>query len=290
MTKGSGMLKKIGFIDYYLDEWHANQYPAWIRENAKEHQRKMDLAYAWAEIDLEDGLTTKEWCDQHKVQQIKSLEELVDRSDYLIVLSPDHPEHHERLSEVALQSGKPVYMDKTFSPDLATGERMFALANEHKTPMFSSSALRYGKELSTYKQMSDRMEYMATSGPGTYKNYAVHQFEMIVSIMGIGARRLKSFSTDHANVLLVEYEDGRQASFSQMSHAGFQADLQFKDGNGVSIPQCPEMFPRLIHEILTFFETGNPPVSPEETLEVMALIAAGRKAINSRDVWIDVNG
>ena len=23
---------KIGFIDYYLDEWHANKYPAWIKE------------------------------------------------------------------------------------------------------------------------------------------------------------------------------------------------------------------------------------------------------------------
>ena len=24
-------MKTIGFIDYYLDEWHANNYPAWIR-------------------------------------------------------------------------------------------------------------------------------------------------------------------------------------------------------------------------------------------------------------------
>ena len=23
---------KIGFIDYYLDEWHANNYPDWFRE------------------------------------------------------------------------------------------------------------------------------------------------------------------------------------------------------------------------------------------------------------------
>lgn len=24
-------MKKTGFIDYYLDEWHANNYPQWIR-------------------------------------------------------------------------------------------------------------------------------------------------------------------------------------------------------------------------------------------------------------------
>lgn len=25
-------MKKIGFIDYYLSEWHANNYPIWIKE------------------------------------------------------------------------------------------------------------------------------------------------------------------------------------------------------------------------------------------------------------------
>ena len=25
-------MKKIGFIDYYLDEWHANNYPEMIAE------------------------------------------------------------------------------------------------------------------------------------------------------------------------------------------------------------------------------------------------------------------
>ncbi len=23
---------KIGFVDYYIDEWHANNYPAWFAE------------------------------------------------------------------------------------------------------------------------------------------------------------------------------------------------------------------------------------------------------------------
>ena len=26
------MATKIGFIDYYLDEWHANNYPQFLRE------------------------------------------------------------------------------------------------------------------------------------------------------------------------------------------------------------------------------------------------------------------
>ena len=25
-------MKKIGFVDYYISEWHANNYPTWIKE------------------------------------------------------------------------------------------------------------------------------------------------------------------------------------------------------------------------------------------------------------------
>ena len=25
-------MKTIGFVDYYISEWHANEYPAWIKE------------------------------------------------------------------------------------------------------------------------------------------------------------------------------------------------------------------------------------------------------------------
>ena len=28
-------MKKIGFVDYYISEWHANNYPAWIDAAAK---------------------------------------------------------------------------------------------------------------------------------------------------------------------------------------------------------------------------------------------------------------
>ncbi|MEK3888013.1 Gfo/Idh/MocA family oxidoreductase [Bacillus sp. FSL K6-3431] len=284
-------MKKIGFIDYYLDEWHANNYPAWIRENAAAAKRNCDVAYAWAEIDQPSGLDTESWCRQYQVQMLSSIEELVEKSDYIVVLSPDHPEHHERLARLPLMSGKPVYMDKTFSSNLDSGIRMFELANKHDTPLFSSSALRFAKELSDYPNDSvhrEALEYIATTGPGTYDNYSVHQYEMIVSQMGPGSKQIKSLSSNNSSLLVIEYDDGRQASFSQMQHAPFQVNLQFKNGQGVWIQECTDMFTRLIDSILVFFETGIPPVPKEETLEIIALIDAGKKALENRDTWIRI--
>ena len=57
-------MKKIGFVDYYLSEWHANNYPAWIAEAAAKAGADYKLAYAWAELDVspKDNVTTDEWC------------------------------------------------------------------------------------------------------------------------------------------------------------------------------------------------------------------------------------
>ena len=31
IEKGAVKMKKVGFVDYFLDEWHANNYPEMIR-------------------------------------------------------------------------------------------------------------------------------------------------------------------------------------------------------------------------------------------------------------------
>ncbi|MNI59420.1 hypothetical protein D3C73_1145820 [compost metagenome] len=168
---------------------------------------------------------------------------------------------------------------------------MFELAEKYGTPLFSSSALRFAKELASYpdsKVNRDSLAYTAVTGPGHYENYSVHQFEIMVSLMGTGAQKIKSLSTDHGRLLIVEYADGRRGSMLQMPGAPFQAALQLSNGEGTFISECTDIFPRLIHAMLDFFETGKAPVPKEETLEIMALIEAGCKALESYDTWIAV--
>jgi hypothetical protein len=285
-------VKKIGFIDFFLDEWHANNFPTWIRDNITSANRDMQVAYAWAETAAPSGVDTAAWCAKFQVEPLPSLEQVVEKSDYLIVFSPDHPEHHEKLARLPLISGKATYIDKTFSPDLRSGVRMFELAEKYHTPMFSASALRNAKELAEFLEnplIRPQLELVATTGAGKYANYAVHQLEMIVALLGPGASRVKSFATAHSSHLWFEYPDGRRASMLQMPSAPFRVQLQFKSGEGKFIPECSDIFPRQIHSLLDFFETGNPPVPKEETLEIMALIEAGRNAIAQNDTWIPVD-
>lgn len=277
-------MKRIGFIDYYLDEWHAEQYPAWIEEASG---GRMKVTYAYGKKDSEQGLSNDDWCNKHGIQLLSSIEEVVEQSDYLIVLSPDHPEYHEELSALALQSGKPVYIDKTFAPDRAAALRMFDVADRHGTPMYSTSALRFAAEYTE----ADREEIDAISsiGPGQYDNYSIHQIEPIVSLMGGGANRVMYIGTENSPALLISFADGRQA---EIRHLGgdcpFQMAVNYRTGRSKLIRPESDFFRLFIRNLVTFFETGTSTVDPAETISVITIIEYGKKAVQTPYQWIDL--
>ncbi len=196
-------MKKVGFIDYYLDEWHANQYPAWIRDATG---GAMEVAFAYGMKDAGHGLSNKEWCAKNGVTPCGTIEEVVARSDYLIVLSPDNPEQHEALAELPLASGKPTYIDKTFAPDRAAALRLFERAARHRTPLYSSSALRYAAEYAEVER--EGIQVISSWGPGLLENYSIHQIEPIVALMGTEAKRVMYTGTAAAPALLIEFSGG----------------------------------------------------------------------------------
>ena len=132
-------MKYIGFVDYFLSEWHANNYPKWISELSDEFSGK----YAWAEeyVSPYDGVNTDEWCEKYGVEKCESIAELCEKSDYIIVLSPDNPEKHLGYAREVFKCGKTVYIDKTFAPNTQEAAAIFSLAEEHGVKFFSTSAL-----------------------------------------------------------------------------------------------------------------------------------------------------
>ena len=109
-------MKKIGFVDYYISEWHANNYPAWIKEVCQKMGAQYQIAYAWAELDVspEDNISTAEWCAKYGIERCMTLKELCEKSDCILVLAPSNPEKHLAYAEEVLKYGKRTYIDKTF--------------------------------------------------------------------------------------------------------------------------------------------------------------------------------
>jgi len=210
------MLKRIGFIDFFIDEWHANNYPAWLRASSR--FKGFELGYAWEEKTRQGGRGLADWCYENKMIPAVSIEEVVEESDAVFVLAPSNPEIHERLAELPLKSGKPLYIDKPFAPNLETAKRIADMAERYHTPLMSSSALRYGFGFT--KAMKDifykkRPDFAVTTGGGSnFPEYAVHQIEMIVAALGTGASKIRTTPCGDKLHLEIEYIDGRFAAIS----------------------------------------------------------------------------
>jgi len=283
-------MKKIGFIDYYIDEWHANNYPQMIADSA--YAGKFEIALAWEEISPEGKVSIDEWCAKFGVAKAASIEQVVEQCDCIVVLSPDNVERHEDLAALPLASGKPVYVDKPFAPSLAVGKRMVERAKAHGTPLMSSSALRFDSTVANALEQTagQRVNYISTLGPGTFEIYAIHQVEPIVTIMGTGAKRLMQCGSDQTKVMVIDYGDGRRAVFNQVPNAGFGFTASYGDGAVVAVNQMSDFFPRFIDGMLEFFDSGISKVPVEQTLEIAAILEAGTAALAKPDAWVEVPG
>ena len=110
------MKKKIGFIDLFIDEWHANHYPDWFRKARRAEE--FELGLAWERAPFENRRPLEAWCRDFGMTPARSIEEVVEKSDAVCVLAPANPEVHLELADHALRSGKPVYVDKPFADSL----------------------------------------------------------------------------------------------------------------------------------------------------------------------------
>lgn len=278
------MAKKIGFIDYYLDEWHANNYPAWIE---KASGGAYTVAYAYGEIDSPlGGKTTAQWCDAMHVERCESIDALIEKSDCIIVLSPDNPEQHWALCQKPLRSGKRVYVDKTFAPTAQIARDLFALAEENGTPMYSSSALRFSKELAELPEKDVR--FVLLSGPGKPENYLIHQIEPMVALLRARPVRVLYAGVEGAASYTVEFADGKLGVANLLVEGPFQTTVKFADGAVVPIAESTETFDRLIAGMVRFFETGEVQVDARETVAIATILEAAHKAEAVPGEWVAV--
>lgn len=273
---------KVGFIDYYLDEWHANNYPTFFKQWAED----VEVAYAWGQIDKPNGLTSKEWGEKYGIEVLSTMEEVIEKSDALVVLSPDNPEKHVELCKLPLASGKPTYIDKTFAPTLAEAKQIFAMAEAGNTPCYSSSALNYVPEYEAPCQKA--IDMIDSWGPGVFAQYAVHQVEPIVKMIPDAPVRVMSIGTPDFPAIAVEFAGGQRAKVAVWKTNGdFCMNIGYKDGTGEHIT-AGSGWEGCTKAMAGFFKNPVPAIPHENTLRGIAIIEAGLRAMQ-REGWVEIS-
>lgn len=281
------MAKKIGFIDYFIDEWHSNNYPKMIAEVTG---GDFEVAYAYAEIDSPnpDGLTTDAWCEKNGIMRLSTIDKVIEKADCLIVLSPDYPERHPELCDKPLRSGKRVYVDKTFALSKDAAQKLVDIAEDSGTPFFSSSSLRFADELKDVDR--DGICFINSRGPGDFDTYSIHQIEPIVMLMGSDAKRLMQIGSGPHATTVIEFSGGRRAVMTHYGWTGvdFNLNVSYEGGGTKIIPAMSNYFPNFIGELCDFFTTGEIKAQHDETVAIMGIIEAGNRALSTPGIWVEI--
>lgn len=280
-------MKRIGFVDYYISEWHADNYPAWFEDVNQKLGLDYKLSYAWAEEDVSpiSGETTDAWCARMGVERCQTIEELCEKSDVIVVLAPSNPEKHLQYAKAVLPYGKRTYIDKTFAPDLATAKKIFAIAAKYNTPFFSSSALRYAEELVDFAGSNN---IILTGGGRSLEEYSIHLIEMAVSLLKNPAKCAMLERLGEQRICHIVSENGSKAAILYSPAMDYSVTAEKADGTLTHHEITSAFFMNLIADMINFFETGCASFNSEETLEVMRLRDGILKCDRTPGTWIEL--
>ena len=259
-------MKKIGFVDYYISEWHANNYPVWLKELDCEYE----VTHAWAELNVSpvDGRTTAQWCEVFGAEACNSIEELCQKCDAIVILAPSNPEKHLEYAKEVLKHSKPTYIDKTFAPNLIEAQEIFGIAKKYHTPFFSTSALRYADELNA---IMGNNNFIITGGGSNFPEYCVHIAEMAVKLLNDKIENVNVVCQGNQKICNILTLGGKKATLIYAPKLPYTVASEKADGSATYTRITSDFFKNLIKDMVLFFENGNVSFDIDETLDVMRL-------------------
>ncbi len=216
------------------------------------------------------------------VEVVDSLESLLNMVDVVLLETNDGNLHLEQSLKV-FEAGKTVFIDKPVAGSLSDTVAIYRSAGQYNVPVFSSSSLRWSEN--TYQlrngELIGRVLGADTFSPAAIEPshpdlfwYGVHGVETLFTVMGTGCNEVVRVYQPDSDIVVGTWDDGRLGTFRgiRKGRTGFGGNAFGEDGITEIGPYTG--YRPLVTEIIRFFRTGIPPVSPEETIELFAFMEA----------------
>jgi len=281
---------KVGMIG--LDTSHVTAFTKLLNDKSDPHHvpgARVVAAFKGGSPDVESSRTridrfTAELKDKWGVEIVGSIEELCKKVDAVLLESVDGRPHLNQVRPV-FAAKKRVFIDKPFAASYADAREIVRLSRESGTPFFSSSSLRFATDLQAMKRDE---KLGATLGAFTYGPaptephhpdlfwYGIHAVEMLYTLMGPGCESVTRVHTDGVDVVVGKWKDGRVGTMRGIRDGkrDYGAVAFGAKANLATPTPMQSDYRNLLVEVVKFFQTGAPPVPPEETLEMMAFMEA----------------
>jgi hypothetical protein len=225
------------------------------------------------------------------VEQIRDLCPLVDG---ILLESVDGRVHLDQFRE-ASGCGKPVFLEKPLASTLSDVREIARIGASRNVPWFSSSALRFGP---IQALRSPDIIGAFVWGPGPFEQYqqldlswyAIHPIEILFTLMGPDVQQVTRTYSPDADVLTGLWKDGRTGTVRAIRPYSSYSAVVFR-GKGkepIIYSQIEVDYAPLVREIVKFMQTGIPPVSNQETLQIYSFMDAAQRSRDHGGTSVDI--
>lgn len=214
------------------------------------------------------------------VEVVGSISELLSRVDYVLLETNDGHLHLAQALEV-IAAGKPVFIDKPLAGDLTSAVAIQEAAAAAGVPLFSASGLRYFKDAAKslsaagaiHNALAWSPAHLEPSHPDLFW-YGIHAVEQLYAVMGPGCESVVRVKTENADVVVGVWSGGRTGTvLGTRSGKGDYGGVAFGQDQVTALGGFGG-YESLVEGIVRFFQSGKPPVSAAETLEIYTFMEA----------------
>lgn len=278
-------MKRIALVDDDLDNYHTNVFLEILRGPLKDRGYQATGCHALKE---ESG---RAWAHTHDVPYLSTPADLNSSADFYMILAPLTSATHLPLCRKVIPFGKPVWVDKTFAPDLASAEEIFRLADAHRVPVDTASALRYTAIQEHVASIGrDTVRHITAWGGGTkLEEYLIHPVEIAVSCLGAQARRVMCRGTGAERQLLIDFSRDRTATVNLHLNTStpFAASVTTREATTYIEVDTERLFVDALAAVLDFFDRRAPTIDRQETVAIRRIMDAALKT-GSTGKWVDL--
>lgn len=216
------------------------------------------------------------------VEIVDSIDQLLPKVDAVLLLSIDGRPHLAQARPV-FAARKPVFIDKPVAASLADAITIFRLAKESGVPCFTSSALRMAPATRAVRSDPNLGEIRGCDAfsPAAIEPhqpdffwYGIHGVEALYAVMGPGCESVSRTHAPNSDVAVGLWQGGRIGTFRGTREGPHTYGATVFGLKGIASVGKFEGYEPLLVQIVRFFKTGKPPVSAEESLEVLAFMEA----------------
>jgi hypothetical protein len=278
---------KLGMIG--LDTSHVIAFTKLLNEtNNKDYVPggKVVAAFKGGSPDIESSHTrvdgyTKQLQEQFGVKIVDSIEELCAQVDAVLLESVDGRPHLEQARPV-IKARKPLFIDKPLAGSLRDAIEIYRLAKKENVPIFSSSSYRFYDSLVEVKKANvGEVRNVISYGPAHLEShhpdmywYGVHATEALFTILGVGCETVVRSHSKDSDVITGTWTGGRIGTLVGLRTGKTPHKVVVFGSRDVAEQKGSGSYAPLVREIIQFFQTGETPVSPEETIEIFAFMEA----------------